>query len=303
MVRTAGVVAGAALVGLLDVASVAGEEFQVIAPSEGMTVISSRTYTVEWTNNVPNSFVEIDLCYCGSSCKEGECGQWITSLCPYGEDGCHDIEGDYDVVMPEPMAGTSGGAYKGLTFISPETGDLAYVGQEYTVQFDYFSEVDSRVGRFNIELYEDNGLGGCNGEFVSTLCDKPDIGCKDSQGDYDIIMADVPTGECKIHISRFEDTATYGCSGIFFVVSDDGDSEDDDMDSDDDIAFSFDFSDLTDDIQDSFLDTADDVEFDDRDGEDDDVDSDDDFGDLTDDVHDSSLDTADDIERDYSYRF
>ncbi|CAM9875861.1 unnamed protein product [Ectocarpus fasciculatus] len=298
MGRTAAVVAGAALVGLLDVASAAGEDFRVVTPSEGMTVISSRTYTVEWTNNFANSFVEIDLYYCGSNCEEDECGQWITSLCPFGKDGCPDNEGDYDVVMPEPMAGTSGGTYKvgvtdaddptnqscsggftltaledivvdsdadfvqGLTVTSPEAGDLAYAGEEYTVLFDYFSEVGSRVGRFNIELYEDNGLGGCNGDFVTTLCDKPDIGCKDSQGDYDIVMADVPTGEYKIRISRFEDTATYGCSGVFFVVSDDGGSEDDDMDSDDDTALSFDFGDLTDDIQDSSLDTADDIEWD-----------------------------------------
>lgn len=75
-------------------------------------------------------------------------------------------------------------------------------------------------------------------------------------------MADVPTGEYKIRISRFEDTATYGCSGVFFVVSDGGDSEDDDMDSDDDIALSFDFDDLTDGVEDSSLNTADDIELD-----------------------------------------
>ncbi len=36
----------------------------------------------------------------------------MTALCPYGEEGCPDNEGDYDIVMPEPMAGTSGGGYK-----------------------------------------------------------------------------------------------------------------------------------------------------------------------------------------------
>ena len=36
----------------------------------------------------------------------------MTALCPYGEDGCPDNEGDFDIVMPEPMSGTSGAGYK-----------------------------------------------------------------------------------------------------------------------------------------------------------------------------------------------
>ena len=38
-------------------------------------------------------------------CSQDECGDWVTSLCPYGKSGCQDNEGDYDVVMPEPVAG------------------------------------------------------------------------------------------------------------------------------------------------------------------------------------------------------
>lgn len=42
---------------------------------------------------------------------QDDCGEWVTALCPYGEDGCPDNKGDYDIVMPEPMSG-SGGGYK-----------------------------------------------------------------------------------------------------------------------------------------------------------------------------------------------
>ena len=42
--------------------------------------------------------------------SQDECGDWVTSLCPYGDSGCPDNEGDYDVTMPMPMAGTGTGA-------------------------------------------------------------------------------------------------------------------------------------------------------------------------------------------------
>ncbi len=37
---------------------------------------------------------------------QDECGERVTSLCPYGNSGCPDSQGDYDIIMPEPMAGT-----------------------------------------------------------------------------------------------------------------------------------------------------------------------------------------------------
>ena len=43
---------------------------------------------------------------------QDDCGEWVTALCPYGETGCPDNEGDYDVVLPEPMMGHSGYGYK-----------------------------------------------------------------------------------------------------------------------------------------------------------------------------------------------
>ncbi len=46
-------------------------------------------------------------------------------------------------------------------------------------QFDYKNEVGDNAGRFNIDLYMADGSDGC-GSFVTTICDKPEIGCKDS---------------------------------------------------------------------------------------------------------------------------
>ena len=96
----------------------------------------------------------------------------MTALCPYGEEGCPDNEGDYDIVMPEPMMGTSGSGYKVrvvdihdeedgdcsdefyllasedapsagdadgpyVTVTSPAEGDSAEAGEEYTVEVSY----------------------------------------------------------------------------------------------------------------------------------------------------------------------
>lgn len=100
---------------------------------------------------------------------QDDCGEWVTALCPYGESGCPDNEGDYDIVMPEPLMGTSGSGYKVrvadvddessadcsdefyllasdeapaageadgpyLTVTAPAEGDMAYAGEEYTVE-------------------------------------------------------------------------------------------------------------------------------------------------------------------------
>ena len=47
------------------------------------------------------------------------------------------------------------------------------------LQWDYDNGVGSRVDRFAIDLYMSSGDGDC-GTYVVTLCDKPEIGCKDS---------------------------------------------------------------------------------------------------------------------------
>lgn len=46
-------------------------------------------------------------------------------------------------------------------------------------QFDYDNGVGSSVDRFAIDLYEADGSGDC-GTYVTSICDKPSIGCKDS---------------------------------------------------------------------------------------------------------------------------
>ncbi|CAN0049199.1 unnamed protein product, partial [Sphacelaria rigidula] len=43
---------------------------------------------------------------------QDDCGEWVTDLCPFGAEGCPDNEGDYDVVMPEPLMGSSSSGYK-----------------------------------------------------------------------------------------------------------------------------------------------------------------------------------------------
>lgn len=41
-----------------------------------------------------------------------ECGDWVAALCPY-ECGCPDNEGDYGIVMPQPLESpASGGTFK-----------------------------------------------------------------------------------------------------------------------------------------------------------------------------------------------
>lgn len=46
-------------------------------------------------------------------------------------------------------------------------------------QFVYDNGVGSSVDRFKMDLYKADGSGDC-GSWVTTVCDKPTIGCKDS---------------------------------------------------------------------------------------------------------------------------
>ena len=48
------------------------------------------------------------------------------------------------------------------------------------VQFDYDNGFGSSADRFSIDLYlADGGSGDC-GTYVTSVCDKPSIGCRDS---------------------------------------------------------------------------------------------------------------------------
>ena len=104
---------------------------------------------------------------------KGDCGEWVATLCPYGDFGCPDSAGDYDVVMPEPMTDTSNTGYKvrvsdindeesvdcsepftllpseetpiageadgrALVVTSPIDGDMAEACMEYTVEVSFF---------------------------------------------------------------------------------------------------------------------------------------------------------------------
>ncbi|CAM9427966.1 unnamed protein product [Ascophyllum nodosum] len=244
-------------------------DLEVTMPTEGSIYVAGSVYTVEWEGTGESRF-EIDLYFCGSSCTEDDCGEWVTSLCPTGESGCPDSQGDYDVLMPAPTSGTSSSGYKirvadmndeesvdcsesftllpseelptvgevdGPTLVvtSPMDGDMAEACMEYTVEWDYDDGFGSAAGRFDIDLYEADGSGDC-GTFYTALCDKESIGCKDTQGDYDIALpCDVNTGEYKIRIGVFDDDVnTFGCSDTFIILGStamttmtfDGDDED-----------------------------------------------------------------------------
>eukprot|EP00752_Nemacystus_decipiens_P013419 g11882.t1 len=225
----------------------AANALEVVTPNEGTTVVAQTTYTVEWTGTSDGRF-EIDLYKCGSGCAEGSCGEWVTALCPYGDDGCPDSEGDYDIVMPEPEMGTSGDMYKVrvanaddeddsdcsdefsllasadapvvgdegyyLDVTSPSAGDVALAGSEYTIEWDYMNGLGSSVDRFSIMLYYAN----CEGGMVANLCDKPAIGCKDSAGDYDVVIPDETySGMYSIRVGRFSDDDLYDCSEPFMI--------------------------------------------------------------------------------------
>lgn len=60
---------------------------------------------------------------------------------------------------------------------SPLNIDLSFC--VLCVQFDYDNGVGSKVDRFSIDLYTSDGTGDC-GTFVTSICDKEAIGCKDS---------------------------------------------------------------------------------------------------------------------------
>ena len=54
----------------------------------------------------------------------------------------------------------------------------------YFLQWDYDDGFGSAAGRFDIDLFEADGSGDC-GTFYATLCDKEEIGCKDTR-EFDI---------------------------------------------------------------------------------------------------------------------
>eukprot|EP00903_Cladosiphon_okamuranus_P018650 g17165.t1 len=174
-----------------------------------------------------------------------------------GDAGCSqdpDAPGEYDVKIPEPhdpdidvedsqykvrvRTGMSAGCSAAfplvpsekapqpgdvdgpfLQVISPMEDDGALAGEDYTVEFAYDNGLGSSVDRFKIDLYYADIEGGDCGKWLTSICDKPDIGCKDSTGDYDVtIPAGTAPGQYRIRVGRFADDSLYGCSGTFHVT-------------------------------------------------------------------------------------
>ena len=55
----------------------------------------------------------------------------------------------------------------------------------FFLQWDYDDGFGSAEGRFNIDLFEADGLEDC-GTFYTALCDQESIGCKDSPREFAI---------------------------------------------------------------------------------------------------------------------
>eukprot|EP00752_Nemacystus_decipiens_P008618 g7697.t1 len=225
---------------------------EVVTPAEGDIVIANRTYTIEWTGSSSGRF-DIDLYLCDTSyCTEDSCGDFVSSLCPYAEKGCPDSDGDYDVILPEPVGG-SGGGYTilvsdshddsnydcsrefylmasgdasrvgevdgpSMEVVSPTTVDEFSPGETVTVRFVYDNGVGDTADRFDIDLYADDHEDAC-GTKVESLCDEPEIGCKDSEGDYDVtIPPATEAGTYKIKVARHETGEPHDCSPSFKIV-------------------------------------------------------------------------------------
>ncbi|CAN0304757.1 unnamed protein product, partial [Ectocarpus sp. 12 AP-2014] len=226
----------------------------VTTPEEDLVVVSGRTFTVRWNQaGSTSSRFAIDLYQYQSpyqlqhtsysySMDEDSCGTWVTSLCPYGERGCPDSTGDYDVVLPEPATDLPDSAYRigvlgvedgsfgcsdkftltteeaasknadtyFLVVTAPLDGDVAVIGRTYDVQFDYENGVGSSADMFDIDLFTSD----C-GTYVTGLCDQ----CKDSGGSHPIfIPMDTDADFYRIRVARVEDPFLFDCSGVFEAV-------------------------------------------------------------------------------------
>ena len=96
--------------------------------------------------------------------KQDDCGEWLTALCPYAATGCPDNEGDYDIVMPEPISGVSGSGYKvKVTDVdNPEATDCS--DEFYLLTSDEAPDVGSEAGPYLIVTSPDAGDSADAGE-------------------------------------------------------------------------------------------------------------------------------------------
>jgi hypothetical protein len=234
---------------LLGLKALAPQALTVVSPVENLTVVSGRTFTVEWADFGNNTDFAIDLFHQQSSTHETGCGMFVAMLCPHDEK-CMDGSGDYDVIFPDPLQNVPEAGYvvgvKGaydtfygcsaefrlvteddvpetneysLNITAPADGDVAIIGDQYTVEWKYLNGVGSSSDRFDVDLYRATRNSEPCGTYVEALCDKSLIGCRDSSGDFLItIPHDVSPGEYRIRVARFEDDSIYDCSGVFTIV-------------------------------------------------------------------------------------
>lgn len=86
--------------------------------------------------------------------------------------------------------------------------------------WEYLNGVGSSADRFDIDLYKVNGTSGQCGAYVTPLCERSEIGCRDSDGNCSVaIPHNVMKGDHhRIHVGRFEDESILDCSGIISIV-------------------------------------------------------------------------------------
>ena len=107
----------------------------------------------------------------------------------------------------------------GVRVIEPFEGDIARPGGTYTVVFDYFDDRGEKLARFDIELYSVPDRSE-----VAVLCDKPESGCLDMAGDYDVLIPSwIPEGDYVICVCLHARRYLCDCSETFQVALDPGD--------------------------------------------------------------------------------
>ncbi|CAM9687168.1 unnamed protein product [Ectocarpus sp. 8 AP-2014] len=247
-----------ALAGMLGYTITSTEALRVLTPAVAESVASGRPYVVSWQGAQADDRFEVDLHYCGSYSfcfgEAEDCGFWIANVCNEADDACM-IQDDQSsqVTFPEPVAGHSNNGYRvrisevgtdnfrcsedfylvasadvlefgepggpTMEVVAPEANALAVAGETYTVEFDYDNGFGEQLGRFKIDLYKAEGNGDC-GSWVTSVCDKPDMGCRDSEGDYDVVIpADSEEGMYKVRVGLFGDDSIYACSPSFEITT------------------------------------------------------------------------------------
>ncbi|CAM9309180.1 unnamed protein product [Sphacelaria rigidula] len=166
--------------------------------------------------------------------------------------------GGYEVLMPEPLDGVSSNGYRvrisqigldeervrcsddfylkasgdsvsqSMSVVTPTADSIAIAGNEYTIEFDYDDGYGGTAARFRIDLYavvsddgvtSDIGVEGDCGVWMGSICDKPEIGCRDTTGNYDVVIpSDTEPGLYKVRVGLFGDDSVYDCSDTFEVM-------------------------------------------------------------------------------------